>query len=614
MSRNAETSTSIQEPASEITGSTRMSVAVIGPNAAHRRVVAKALTGSESRTVREFVDYPAKLTDVQRLMEQQRFDVVMIDVDSDQSYALQVVQKFAAIENVMVMVYSKRNDPALLRSCLEAGARDFLPLPAEADAEDEPPPAAVPQEAVRTAPAVPSAPPEIPRTHSTLPDILKTPPAPSNDNMRAVASPSSEFAPMAPAPMPDILRTTPPPAQETTKIVPASAQESFYRAPMSMPESVQLPEPAFNAASHIPAAELSAADARVMPSNREFSSLSEPSAATVLSQPQSRSAQPGDPASTDFTAWDNAWIRATNAPANGSETKPRLVDTPSSKAKTGRLLGGPQKIARTPAPIEKSPTETALFREVESRDSEASSPNWKKWSLIAAVPVALTVVLSLVVFMRPSRQAAPVAPETSTVAPQTDLSAATSTPNAQTPAIAKPSPSSLSTAPVASPAAPVNAVASDMMNAQLAAPSRIAGTMKKSGPVEDAPPAGFTPGSMESGSAIPGAVFGSQSNVKVVPAVSAISAGVAAGMLLHKNEPIYPQFAKDAHMGGTVVLGATITAAGTIAGLHVLSGPEIFRGPATDAVKTWRYRPYKLNNEPVEVQTTIKVIFSLEQH
>jgi protein TonB len=45
----------------------------------------------------------------------------------------------------------------------------------------------------------------------------------------------------------------------------------------------------------------------------------------------------------------------------------------------------------------------------------------------------------------------------------------------------------------------------------------------------------------------------------------------------------------------------------------VISGPDIFRGPAMEAVKNWRYRPYKLNNQPVEVQTTIRVIFSVDQ-
>jgi protein TonB len=152
-----------------------------------------------------------------------------------------------------------------------------------------------------------------------------------------------------------------------------------------------------------------------------------------------------------------------------------------------------------------------------------------------------------------------------------------------------------------------------MMNAQLSAPSRISGDMKKPAPVEE-PPAGFSASAIESGDAIPGQVFAGQNKVKVVPSVSAISAGVAEGMLLHKTAPVYPEFAKAAHVSGTVLLGASITKTGTIAGLHVISGPAILRAPAADAVKTWHYRPYMLNNQPVEVQTTIKVVFTLDKH
>ena len=45
--------------------------------------------------------------------------------------------------------------------------------------------------------------------------------------------------------------------------------------------------------------------------------------------------------------------------------------------------------------------------------------------------------------------------------------------------------------------------------------------------------------------------------------------------------------------------------------LHVVSGPAMLQQAALDAVKTWRYRPYLLNNEPVEVETTVNVIFTL---
>jgi protein TonB len=82
-------------------------------------------------------------------------------------------------------------------------------------------------------------------------------------------------------------------------------------------------------------------------------------------------------------------------------------------------------------------------------------------------------------------------------------------------------------------------------------------------------------------------------------------------MLLQKTQPIYPPIAKAARVSGTVVLQATITKTGTIEGLKVISGPPMLVQAALDAVKTWRYRPYLLNNDPVEVDTTVNVIFTL---
>jgi protein TonB len=62
---------------------------------------------------------------------------------------------------------------------------------------------------------------------------------------------------------------------------------------------------------------------------------------------------------------------------------------------------------------------------------------------------------------------------------------------------------------------------------------------------------------------------------------------------------------------GTVSLAATISKTGTIENLRVVSGPPILQQAALDAVKTWLYRPYLLNREPIEVETTVNVIFTL---
>jgi len=83
------------------------------------------------------------------------------------------------------------------------------------------------------------------------------------------------------------------------------------------------------------------------------------------------------------------------------------------------------------------------------------------------------------------------------------------------------------------------------------------------------------------------------------------------GSLIRRVQPIYPPLARNARVQGAVVLFATISAAGTIENLRVLSGHPLLAGAAIDAVKQWRYRPYILNGEPIEVETEITVNFVL---
>jgi protein TonB len=149
-----------------------------------------------------------------------------------------------------------------------------------------------------------------------------------------------------------------------------------------------------------------------------------------------------------------------------------------------------------------------------------------------------------------------------------------------------------------------------MMDAQLNAPAKISSDVKKPNTQEEAPGA-LAMNSIDNSGGLPGTVLNGGSKVSVVPVVSKISAGVAEGMLIHKTEPVYPRFAKDNHIGGTVVLKASITKTGGLAGLRVVSGPKILATAAMDAAKNWRYRPYMLDNQPVEVETTISVVFSL---
>jgi len=91
-----------------------------------------------------------------------------------------------------------------------------------------------------------------------------------------------------------------------------------------------------------------------------------------------------------------------------------------------------------------------------------------------------------------------------------------------------------------------------------------------------------------------------------------LSPGITVGMLVQKKQPVYPQDAKDAHASGTVVLQATIGREGRIHDLRVISAPwPSLAAAALGAVSQWEYKPYLLNGEPVEVETTVNVIFTL---
>ena len=91
-----------------------------------------------------------------------------------------------------------------------------------------------------------------------------------------------------------------------------------------------------------------------------------------------------------------------------------------------------------------------------------------------------------------------------------------------------------------------------------------------------------------------------------------VSSGVMQGMLIDKVVPVYPAVAQAIRASGTVVLQATISRMGAIENLRVVEGPALLRQAALDAVKQWRYKPYMLNGQPVEVETTVNVQFTLE--
>jgi protein TonB len=155
---------------------------------------------------------------------------------------------------------------------------------------------------------------------------------------------------------------------------------------------------------------------------------------------------------------------------------------------------------------------------------------------------------------------------------------------------------------------------SDAMNHQLNAPSRIPSDLKTLAGKEAPPTSGFGASGMEGLGASGGGVFSGHAGPKVkvaAPTKVSVSAGVAVGLLIQRTAPVYPPIAKSARVSGTVVIQATISKTGSVVNPRVVSGPTMLRQSALDAVKTWRFRPYLLDGEPVEVETTVNVIFTL---
>jgi TonB family protein len=99
--------------------------------------------------------------------------------------------------------------------------------------------------------------------------------------------------------------------------------------------------------------------------------------------------------------------------------------------------------------------------------------------------------------------------------------------------------------------------------------------------------------------------------VPAAPKRIRVSQGVTQGLLIHQVRPQYPAMARETRVEGDVLLEAVIGKDGTVSDLQVISGPSLLIPPALRAVRQWRYKPYLLNGEPVEVETQIKLQFRL---
>jgi protein TonB len=145
-------------------------------------------------------------------------------------------------------------------------------------------------------------------------------------------------------------------------------------------------------------------------------------------------------------------------------------------------------------------------------------------------------------------------------------------------------------------------------------PEKIKILKEEEQPSQSAGIVGGVPGGVPGGAAggVIGGIIGSTQMPKIAaPQRVRVSQGVTEGLLTRKVQPTYPPLAKTARIQGDVVLNAVISKSGSIENLRVMSGHPMLVTSALDAVKQWKYKPYILNGEPVEVETTITVKFTL---
>jgi pilus assembly protein CpaE len=122
-------STALQIP--DLLSAGVMSIAIISPDERRRRAAIAALSECQSGPIREFISYPPALNDVSQILGH-NYDVIIVDLDSDPEYALDLVESICIHNLGTVMVYSSQADPDLLLRCMRAGAREYLTMPFEA--------------------------------------------------------------------------------------------------------------------------------------------------------------------------------------------------------------------------------------------------------------------------------------------------------------------------------------------------------------------------------------------------------------------------------------------------------------------------------------------------
>lgn len=448
---------------------------------------------------------------------------------------------------------------------------------------------------------------------------------------KPAAGPPAPAAAAAPAASP--AKQAPEPAVSTRPAVPAVAAPPAHVAPPALkPSALSVPSHA------VEASRPNAMDEDLLELN-----VDEPPAKPAASIPVASAMQKLPPETLleaaqarpahKFPGFASSRGGAASAPAPAREPK-----APPASSGADTLFQKPASTVHADSPASEAPAPTFTFGGANAPVESSGGSKKIFVGVAAAVVVAVGIYFAWAHFQgssthspstpapvassEPAKPPAPVAPPSSVAkstpsssSPAASLQPATKTPVETSPAIDSSNDEEESSAPTKEPSA-ASTKSTNSAKSTEAAPAPLmvkrgaAPAIHKAPATPDAPapsligiaaPASAPPPDLGSGNTVPRPVLQTLN----------ISQGVSQGLLIKKVQPIYPQNALAMHTEGSVELLATISRSGNISSVKVLAGPPLLTRAATDAVKQWKYKPYLLNGEPVEIQTQVTINFKL---
>jgi TonB family protein len=574
---------------------------------------------------------------VKKLMSQ-HFDAIVVDCDNEQNATLLFKSARNSASNQASLAVAVVEGQAGVAKAFRIGANLVLTKPINIDQskgtlrvargllrKGEPAKAATP---TAPAPAVPAKPAAAKSAPPTKPAAPATPAAVS-----AAAAPAAVSTPRpasAPAAAPPLARPVVAPAPAiaaTASSAPVPAAQS-----KPQPDTKESISPPIGAAPAAAATKLPAPFGKTAPISAPIK-VTPASPAPELSNPiPSGPATPfsGGAASAPAPAREVPAFQPEISPASAIGEADAVLDKPAEEApsQSDDFVGAAPSFTFGGANVPESSAGRKKVLLVLAAVLVVAAALYAGWSYFqgrASQPVSAPAktVSAPVATPQPVKPAAAPSPTAASTPTSTTLSTSNSRP-AQPPVSDAGSPSVNDIADSDSAAAN----ATDSAKPAGTPASKTAGSTKSSAPLVvkagSAPAAHAKPAVADTAAptvpeiAIPGSsapppnlLAGASNGPAPVLQAMNISQGVSQGLLIKKVQPQYPRNALSMHVEGAVQLMATVSATGNITGVKVLSGDALLTKAALDAVKQWKYRPYRLNGEPVEIQTQITVNFAL---